>query len=60
MFMPLSKPNYFIVPTLEVINLLVWESRGRTESTREKGGRRREEEEEDDRVFTVLPRCGMK
>lgn len=42
MFMPLSKLNYFIVPTLELINPPVWESGGGAGSTT---GQKEEEEE---------------
>lgn len=36
-----ENPNYFTVPTLELINQANWESGGRAGSATEKGGRRR-------------------
>lgn len=58
MFMPLSKPNYFIVLTFELINQPVWVSAGE-QGVQEKRGKKREAVLED-RVFTVLLKYGMK
>lgn len=57
MFVSLSKPNYFIVSTLELINLPVWESR---EYNRKRGKTKKREFVLEDRVFTVSSKCGMK